>query len=139
MKSKRIAVQGVIVAGALLASAFVAAQPAQAVSIACATGGPYRVCIGTLVNSSGTVIGYTSTACNISGSANGVASHVVLRETPQHFAGVTGDKVLYGTGGSTRTCLTITASTSRDSSTKIGSVGTPGSGFALAEVQNKLS
>ncbi|MDT5043706.1 MAG: hypothetical protein QOE51_4691 [Actinoplanes sp.] len=139
MGSKKYVLKSGIAAVALLASVFVAAQPAQASSFVCgSTSGGFRVCIGTLVNSSGTINGYSATACNLSGNSAGTSMHLVLKESPQHFSPKTGDKVLYGTGDSTRTCLTITASASYDTSLKSGTVGPSGSGFITAGVQNKL-
>ncbi|MFI5956139.1 hypothetical protein [Cryptosporangium sp. NPDC051539] len=131
----RVSVAAVVFGGL----AFVAAQPAQAVPIACANDKTWRICIATLVDSSGKVIGYTSTACNITTKGVGVNTHVTLTESPKHWTGVSGDKVLYGVSDSSRACLTIKVSASKDTSTKTGTAGVSGTGVISIGVQNKLA
>jgi hypothetical protein len=123
----------------LAASLFVAVQPAQAVSIKCANDNTWRICIGTLVDSSGTVIAYTSTACNITTKGVGVKTHLTLTESPKHWDGVSDDKVLYGVTDSSKACFTIQVSSSRDSSTKTGTASVSGTGVISVGVQDKLS
>lgn len=129
---------GAVALLALGAGAF-GAQPAQAAVSKCTSGGGFQLCIGYLVNSSGTLTAYTSTGCNLNEAGTSISARVTIRKNGT----VIGTKTEKTTSGSSSAdaCVTATGTSTRNNSVdKCGALYVPSdSGFALLTVCDKLT